>query len=91
MKKKKTRIVNNLTEEQLNEFIGKLASAILRKKGDKHITAMAADPRFHDAVDAFVKGTKEFEAELRRVGVRSAADLEKAIKNDPRVRDVPKI
>ena len=90
MKKKKTRIINNLNEEQLNEFIGKLASYVLRKKGDAHIQAMAADPRFHDAVDAFVKGTKEFEAELRRIGVRSKADLDKAIKNNPNVRDIEK-
>ena len=71
-------------------MISWLAKKVFDMRGKKHVAAMAVDPRFHDAVDAFVKGTQEFNAELRRIGVRSKADLDKAIKNDPNVRDIEK-
>lgn len=81
MKKKKVKLTGQLTEGQIQEFIGKIAKWMFNRKGEKIAKAMIADPRFKAALDDYVAGTREFEKTLKDLyGVSSPDDLQRVAK-----------
>jgi len=82
---KKKRQLNE--QELLNEFIGSIVQAIFKKKARKVSTDMFKDPRLADALDDYIKDTKEFKAELKRLGYTSIEDLKAATKASSRIPD----
>lgn len=74
-------------EQQLNEFIGKLASAMFTRKADKIVKALKANPKVHNAVKQYKKDTDEFKKRIDDLGIGSWEDLVAASKKDPNVRD----
>ena len=81
MKKKKVKLTGQLTEAQIQEFIGKIATWVFNRKGKKLVKAMIADPRFKDALEDYAKETKEFEKKLKDYyGVTSPEDLHRVAK-----------
>jgi len=77
----------NLTEEQqLNEFFGKLVTAIFKNKAGKIAKGVFSDPRLGSAFDKYVEDTKQFKNKLKRLGLTSREDLKNAINNDPNLK-----
>jgi len=74
-------------EQQLNEFIGKLASAMFTRKADKIVKALKTNPKVHNAVKQYKKDTDEFKKRIDDLGIGSWDDLIAASKKDPNVRD----
>ena len=86
MKNKKTIKKQPLNEEQIiNEFIGKLATAIFNNKAKKLSKNAFSDPRLANLFDKYVEDTKKFKEELKRLGLTSREDLKNAINNNPRL------
>lgn len=87
MEKKKITKKEPLNEEQLiNEFIGKLATAIFNNKAKKLSKKAFSDPRLTKVFDKYVEDTKKFKAELKRLGLTSTTDLKNAINKDPNLK-----
>lgn len=86
MENKKTIKKQPLNEEQLiNEFIGKLATAIFNNKAKKLSKKAFSDPRLTKVFDKYVEDTKKFKEELKRIGYTSREDLKNAINKNPRL------
>jgi len=80
MKNKKTIKKQPLNEEQIiNEFIGKLATAIFNNKAKKLSKNAFSDPRLANLFDKYVEDTKKFKQELKDLGLSSKEDLKKAL------------
>lgn len=75
-------------KEQLNEFIGKLASALFTRKADKIVKALQSNPKVHNAVRQYKKDTDEFKKRIDDLGIGSFEDLIAATKKDPNVADL---
>jgi len=87
MKNKKTIKKQPLNEEQIiNEFIGKLATAIFNNKAKKLSKNAFEDPRLANLFDKYVEDTKKFKEELKRLGYSSREDLKNAINKNPRLK-----
>ena len=87
MEKKKITKKEPLNGEQLiNEFIGKLATAIFNNKAKKLSKKAFSDPRLTKVFDKYVEDTKKFKAELKRLGLTSTTDLKNAINKDPNLK-----
>ena len=74
-------------EQQLNEFIGKLASAMFTRKADKIVKSVKANPKVYSALAQYKKDTDEFKKRIDRLGIGSWEDLIAASKKDPNVMD----
>ena len=72
-------------EQQLNEFIGKLASAMFTRKADKIVKALKTNPKVHNAVKQYKKDTDEFKKRIDDLGIGSWEDLIAATKKTPNV------
>ena len=84
MKKNNKSKKQNLTEEQqLNEFFGKLVTAIFKNKAGKLAKGAFSDPRLAGAFDKYIEDTKQFKNKLKRLGLTGREDLKKAINNNP--------
>ena len=87
MEKNKNSNKLSLNEEHLiNEFIGKLATAIFNSKAKKLSKKAFGDPRLTKVFDKYVEDTKKFKAELKRLGLSSREDLKNAINKDPKLK-----
>ena len=75
-------------EQQLNEFIGKLASAMFTRKADKIVKALKTNPKVHNAVKQYKKDTDEFKKRIDNLGIGSFEDLIAATKKNPNVADL---
>ena len=75
-------------EQQLNEFIGKLAAAMFTRKADKIVKALKANPKVHNAVKQYKKDTDEFKKRIDDLGIGSFEDLIAATKKNPNVADL---
>jgi len=75
-------------EQQLNEFIGKLASAMFTRKADKIVKALKTNPKVHNAVKQYKKDTDEFKKRIDDLGIGSFEDLIAATKKNPNVADL---
>lgn len=86
MENKKTNKKQPLNEEQIiNEFFGKLVTAIFNNKANKLSKKAFSDPRLNKVFDKYVEDTKKFKAELKRIGYTSTEDLKNAINKNPRL------
>lgn len=74
-------------EQQLNEFIGKLASAMFTRKADKIVKSVKANPKVYSALAQYKKDTDEFKKRIDRLGIGSWEDLIAASKKNPNVMD----
>lgn len=87
MEKKKITKKQPLNEEQLiNEFFGKLVTAIFNNKANKLSKKAFSDPRLTKVFDKYVEDTKKFKQELKDLGLSSREDLKNAINNNPRLK-----
>lgn len=87
MEKNNNTNKSSLNEEHLiNEFIGKLATAIFNSKAKKLSKKAFSDPRLTKVFDKYVEDTKKFKAELKRLGLSSREDLKNAINKDPKLK-----
>jgi len=87
MKNKKTNKKQPLNEEQLiNEFFGKLVTAIFKNKANKLANKAFKDPRLTKVFDKYVEDTKKFKKELKDLGYTSREDLKNAINKDPNLK-----
>ena len=87
MEKNKNTNKSSLNEEHLiNEFIGKLATAIFNSKAKKLSKKAFSDPRLTKVFDKYVEDTKKFKDELKRLGLTSREDLKNAINKDPNLK-----
>lgn len=86
MEKNKITKKEPLNEEQiLNEFIGKLATAIFNSKAKKLSKKAFSDPRLTKLFNKYVEDTKDFKEELKSIGLTSSADLKKALESNPKL------
>ncbi len=87
MEKNKNTNKSSLNEEHLiNEFIGKLATAIFNSKAKKLSKKAFSDPRLTKVFDKYVQDTKKFKEELKSLGYSSREDLKNAINKDPKLK-----
>lgn len=87
MENKKTNKKQPLNEEQIiNEFFGKLVTAIFNNKAKKLSKKAFSDPRLTKVFDKYVEDTKKFKDELKRLGLTSREDLKTAINKDPNLK-----
>jgi len=87
MENKKTNKKQPLNEEQIiNEFFGKLVTAIFNNKANKLSKKAFSDPRLTNLFDKYVEDTKKFKEELKRIGYTSREDLKTAINKNPRLK-----
>lgn len=87
MENKKTIKKQPLNEEHLiNEFFGKLVTAIFKNKANKLSKKAFSDPRLTKVFDKYVEDTKKFKEELKRLGLTSREDLKNAINKNPRLK-----
>ena len=87
MENKKTNNKEVLTETQIiSEFIGTLANAIFKGKAKALVKAFYANPQLKKSLQKYIDDTNEFRKELKRAGLTSRADLEKAVNDNP---DIP--
>jgi len=75
-------------EQQLNEFIGKLASAMFTRKADKIVKSVKANPKVYSALAQYKKDTDEFKQRIDRLGIGSWDDLIAATKKNPNMKDL---
>lgn len=75
-------------EQQLNEFIGKLASAMFTRKADKIVKSVKANPKVYSALAQYKKDTDEFKKRIDRLGIGSWEDLIAASKKNPNMKDL---
>ena len=74
--------------KQLNEFFGKLASAMFTRKADKIVKAVKTNRKVHDALSQYKKDTEDFKKRIDRLGIGSWEDLIAASKKDPNMKDL---
>ena len=87
MEKNKNTNKSSLNEEHLiNEFIGKLATAIFNNKAKKLSKKAFSDPRLTKVFDKYVQDTKKFKEELKSLGYSSREDLKNAINKNPKLK-----
>ena len=75
-------------EQQLNEFVGKIASAMFTKKADKIVKATQNNPKIHRALSQYKKDLEDFRARMKKLGVSSSEDLIAAVNKDPNVPNI---
>ena len=56
-------------EQQLNEFVGKIASAMFTKKANKIVKATQNNPKIHRALSQYKKDLEDFRARMKKLGV----------------------
>ena len=75
-------------EQQLNEFIGKIAAEMFTKKADKIVKATKNNPKIYNALSQYKKDLEDFRARMKKLGVSSSEDLIAAVNKDPNVPNI---
>ena len=75
-------------EQQLNEFVGKIASAMFTKKANKIVKATQNNPKIHRALSQYKKDLEDFRARMKKLGVSSSEDLIAAVNKNPKVPNI---
>lgn len=79
----------HLTEEQqLNEFVGKIAAAMFTKKAEKIVKATKNNPKIYNALSQYKKDLEDFRARMKKLGVSSSEDLIAAVNKDPNIQNI---
>lgn len=75
-------------EQQLNEFVGKIASAMFTKKANKIVKATQNNPKIHRALSQYKKDLEDFRARMKKLGVSSSEDLIAAVNKNPKLSNI---